>query len=143
MNAIIGPETYIGSKQLALVADKAKVPIFSFAGKSSMKYPYLFHIKEDETAMAKSIAALVDLYKWRDVIFIYENTDQGPEILQYLFESLQDKNIRITYRSAVSASATNVQIIQELHKLMNIHTSVYIVHMSPLLASSVFVNAKM
>ncbi|KAI7728046.1 hypothetical protein M8C21_015001, partial [Ambrosia artemisiifolia] len=77
VNAIIGPETYIGSELLGSIAGTAKVPIISFAGKSLMDYPYLLHIKEDEIAMAKGICALVESYKWRDVIYVYEDTDHG------------------------------------------------------------------
>ncbi|GKB45838.1 glutamate receptor 1.2-like protein [Tanacetum coccineum] len=84
VSAIIGPEVFIGSKLVASITDKAKVPVFSFAGKSSAEYPYFFQLKEDETNMAKSIAALVGSFKWRDVIYVYEdNDDQGEDILQY------------------------------------------------------------
>ncbi|KAI3786906.1 hypothetical protein L1987_40978 [Smallanthus sonchifolius] len=142
VNAVIGPETYIGSELLGSIADTAKVPIISFAGKSLLEYPYLLNIKEDEISMAKSICALVESYKWRDVIYVYEETDHGSEILQNLFELFQDKSIRITYRIAISASAENEQIVKELHKLMTIHTTVIIVDMSPSLASRFFPNAK-
>ncbi|KAJ0754009.1 putative periplasmic binding protein-like I [Helianthus annuus] len=119
VSAIIGPETYIGSK-LTSMTDKAK----------------------DEFAMTRGIAALIQLFKWRDVMFIYEDNDH-EQILEHLFESFQDKNIHITYRSAISASATNDQVIEELRKLMSIQTTIVIVHVSPSLASSVFLNAKM
>ncbi|KAJ0442030.1 putative periplasmic binding protein-like I [Helianthus annuus] len=142
VQAIIGPETYLQSKLLALIADKAKVPIFSFASPSSMEYPYLFQIKEDKSTMAKSLAALVKSYKWRNVIFIYEDTEVGREILPYFLASSQDKNIGIYYKSAISASATHDQINVELSKLKNFSTSIIIVHMSPSLASSVFLIAK-
>ncbi|KAF5759328.1 putative periplasmic binding protein-like I [Helianthus annuus] len=142
VQAIIGPETYLQSKLLALIADKAKVPIFSFASPSSMEYPYLFQIKEDESTMAKSLAALVKSYKWRNVIFIHEDTEVGREILPNFLASFQDKNIGIYYKSAISASATHDQINVELSKLKNFSTSIIIVHMSPSLASSVFLIAK-
>ncbi|KAL8237119.1 hypothetical protein R6Q59_018200 [Mikania micrantha] len=142
VQAIIGPETYLQSNLLALIADKAKVPIFSFASPSSMEHPYLFQLKEDESAMAKSVAALVESYKWRNVIFLYEDTDDGREILPHFLESFQDKSIRISYRSAISASATHDHIKQELHKLMTISTSIIIVHMSPSHASRLFLIAK-
>ncbi|KAI3726357.1 hypothetical protein L1987_66154 [Smallanthus sonchifolius] len=143
VSAIIGPETYIGSKLVTSITDETKVPIFTFAGKSSMQHPYIFQIKEDEFAMTRGIAALIELFKWRDVIFLYEDTDHGPEILEHLFESFQDKRIRITYRSAISASTTNDQVTEELRKLMSIQTTVIIVNVSPMLASSIFLNAKM
>ncbi|KAJ0912298.1 putative periplasmic binding protein-like I [Helianthus annuus] len=107
-----------------------------------MEYPYLLHVKEDDFCMAKSICALVESYKWRDVIYVYEDTDYGSELLQNLFELFQENNIRITYRVAISASAKDDLIVEELRKLMSIHTSVIIVDMSPSLASRLFPNAK-
>ncbi|CAH1433106.1 unnamed protein product [Lactuca virosa] len=142
VQAIIGPETHLQSKLLSVFANKAKVPIFSFAGSSSKEYPYMFQIKEEESTMAKSIAALVESYKWRNVIFVHEDTDDGSEILLYLAESFQDKNIQISYRSAISASATLDDITKELKKFMTFHTTVIIVHMSPSLASKLFLKAK-
>ncbi|KAI3771386.1 hypothetical protein L6452_02549 [Arctium lappa] len=142
VKAIIGPETHLQPKLLSLFADKAKVPIFSFSAPSSMEYPYLFYIKEDESTMAKSIAALVESYKWRHVIFIYEDTEDGREILPYLVESFQDKSIQITYRSAISLLATCDEITEQLRKLMTFQTTIIIVHMSPSLASTLLLNAK-
>nr|KAJ0194380.1 hypothetical protein LSAT_V11C800427640 [Lactuca sativa] len=92
--------------------------------------------------MAKSIAALVKSFNWRNVIFVYEDTDDGREILQYLAESLQDKSIRISYKSTISSSATHDEITKELRKIMTFHTTVIIIHVSPSLASSLILNAK-
>ncbi|KAL4572287.1 hypothetical protein LXL04_019058 [Taraxacum kok-saghyz] len=142
VQAIIGPETHLQSKLLSTLDDKAKIPIFSFASPSSRKDPYLFQIKQDESTMAKSIAALVNSYNWRDVIFVHEDTDDGREILQYLAESFHDKNIRISYRTSISASDTHDEITEELRKIMTFHTTVVIIHMSPSLASNLFLNAK-
>nr|KAJ0193540.1 hypothetical protein LSAT_V11C800427690 [Lactuca sativa] len=80
VQAIIGPETHLPSKLLSLVADKATVPIFSFASLSSREHPYLFQIKQDKSSMAKSIVALVKSYNWMDVIFVHEDNDDGTEI---------------------------------------------------------------
>ncbi|PWA53687.1 Extracellular ligand-binding receptor [Artemisia annua] len=107
-----------------------------------MEYPYLFQIKEEETSMAKSIADLVESYYWKNVTFIYEDTDDGRELLPYLVESFYEKNIRIGYRSAISASATLDEITQMLRKLMTFHTRIIVVHMSPSLASTLFLNAR-
>ncbi|XP_024965451.1 glutamate receptor 1.2-like [Cynara cardunculus var. scolymus] len=142
VKAIIGPETHLQPKLLSLYADRAKVPIFSLAAPSSVEYPYLLHIKDDESTMAKCVAAVVESYKWRDVIFIYEDTDDGREILPYLIESLLDKSIKITHRSAISLLATCDEITEQLHKLMTFQTTIIIVHMSPSLANRVFLNAK-
>ncbi|PWA49478.1 ionotropic glutamate receptor, metazoa, Periplasmic binding protein-like I [Artemisia annua] len=135
VQAITGPETYREAKLLAPIADKAKVPIFSFAGSPSMDYPYLFQIKEDESVMSKSIAALVKSYNSRDVIFLNEENDCGREILSYFLESFQDKGIQISQRIAVPALASDDQIIKKLQKVITSHTTVIIVHMSSVLAN--------
>ncbi|PWA62886.1 Extracellular ligand-binding receptor [Artemisia annua] len=142
VQAIIGPETQLQSKLLALFANKAKVPIFSFAAPSSKEYPYLFQIKEDESTMAKSIVALVESYYWRNVTFIYEDTDDGRDILPFLVEAFHDVNIRISHRSAISASVTLDEIAKELRKIISFHTTIIIVHTSPSLASKLFLNAR-
>ncbi|XP_028119192.1 glutamate receptor 1.2-like [Camellia sinensis] len=44
--------------------------------------------------------------------------------------------------SSISSSATNDQILEELHKLKTMQTTVYIVHMSPPITSRLFLNVK-
>ncbi|KAJ0611542.1 putative periplasmic binding protein-like I [Helianthus annuus] len=142
VQAIIGPDTYLEAKLLVPIADKAKVPIFSFAGSPSMKYPFLFLVKEDELVMSKSIATVVDSFGLRDVIFLYEDLDYGRETLSYFLESFQDKSIRVSHGSAISALSADDQITQELQKIKISHTTVIVVHMSSLLASRVILIAK-
>ncbi|XP_076902396.1 glutamate receptor 1.3-like [Bidens hawaiensis] len=142
VQAIIGPETYLESKLLVPIADKAKVPIFSFAGSSSMEYPFLFQINEDESAMSKSITALVDSFGWRDVIFLYEDIDCGREILSYFLESFHDKSISVSHRCAVPALSTDDQIAQQLEKIKISQTKVIVVHMSSLLTSRILLIGK-
>nr|XP_043612282.1 glutamate receptor 1.4-like [Erigeron canadensis] len=142
VQAILGPETYLEAKILAPIANKAKVPIFSFAGSSSMDYPYLFQIKEDESVMSKSITTLVESFKWRDVIFLYEDADCGRESLSHFLESFQDKSIRVSRRSAVQAMATDDQITQELQNIKIGLSTVIIVNLSSSLAARVLLNAE-
>ncbi|XP_071687637.1 uncharacterized protein [Rutidosis leptorrhynchoides] len=142
VKAIIGPETYLEANLLAPVSDNSKVPIFTFAGSSSMDYPYLFQIKEDESDLSKTITALVVSYKWKDIIYLYEDVHYWREMLSYLLESLQYKNIHVGHTSAVPASATDDQIIQELQIIKISQTSVVIVHMSSSLAYRVLLIAK-
>ncbi|PWA65095.1 ionotropic glutamate receptor, metazoa, Periplasmic binding protein-like I [Artemisia annua] len=142
VQVIIGPETYLEAKLLASVADKAKVPIFSFAGSPSMSDPYLFQIKEDESVMAKSIVALVESFKWRNIIFLYEDTDFQREVLSCFHESFQGKRIRNITRIAVPAFATDDQIIDDVQKVITGHGTLIISLMSSSLTSRVFSSAK-
>ncbi|MFS7903257.1 putative periplasmic binding protein-like I [Helianthus anomalus] len=142
VQAIIGPDTYLEAKLLAPIADKAEVPIFSFAGSPSMKYPFLFLIKEDELVMSKSIAVVVGSFRLRDVIFLNEDLDYGRETLSYFLESFQDKSIQVSHGSSITVLSTDDQITQELQKIKISHTIVVVVHMSYLLASRVILTAK-
>nr|GEX78066.1 ionotropic glutamate receptor, metazoa, periplasmic binding protein-like I [Tanacetum cinerariifolium] len=143
VQALIGPETYLEAKLLAPIANQAKVPLFSFAGSTSVEYPYLFQIKEDESILAKSIAALVvESYKWRDVILLYQDNERGREVLYYFLESFQDESIRISQRIVVPFLATDDQIIKEMQKVITSPTAVIILHMPSSLASRVFLTAK-
>ncbi|KAA8550525.1 hypothetical protein F0562_002209 [Nyssa sinensis] len=136
----MGPETSLEAKFLAVLGDKAKVPILSFTTSPSFstEYPYFLQIAQDETTQFKGIATLIESYKWKDAILIYEDT----ETLPYLVHSLQEKDIHIAYKRAVSPLATDDQIIEELHKIMTMETTVVIVHMSPSLASHLFLHVK-
>ncbi|KAK1428543.1 hypothetical protein QVD17_17379 [Tagetes erecta] len=142
VQAIIGPETYIEAKLLVPIADKAKVPIFSFVGFPFMEYPFLFQIKEDESVMSKSITTLVDSFGWRKVIFLYEDIDSGSEILSYFLQFFQDKSIKVNHGSAVFSLSTDDQITQVLQKITISRTTVVVVHMSSLLATRVILIAK-
>ncbi|PWA68912.1 ionotropic glutamate receptor, metazoa, Periplasmic binding protein-like I [Artemisia annua] len=142
VQSIIGPETYLEAKLLAPIANKAKVPIFSFAGSSSLNNPYLFQIKEDESIMVKSIVALVKSFKWRSMIYLYEDTDCELEILSYIHESFEGERTWNIDEISLPALATDNQIICDLQKVITSHTTVIILHMSSSLASRVFSIAK-
>ncbi|KAI7984631.1 Glutamate receptor 1.3 [Camellia lanceoleosa] len=119
---IIGPETLLEEKLLAFLGDKAKVPIISFmTSPCSTHYPYFVQIKSDEITEFKGITDIIGSFGWRNVILT---------------------GMHIAYMSSISPSATNDQIIEELHKLMTMQTTVYIVHVSPSLASRLFLNVK-
>uniref|UniRef100_A0A251SI77 Putative ionotropic glutamate receptor, metazoa, Periplasmic binding protein-like I n=1 Tax=Helianthus annuus TaxID=4232 RepID=A0A251SI77_HELAN len=142
VQAIIGPETYLEAKLLAPIADKAKVPIFSFAGSPSIQYPFLYQIKEDESVMSKSITALVDSFGWREVVYLYDDIERGREILSYFLESFQDKSIRVSQGNEVPDLSADDQITKELQKIRISHTRVIVLHMSSLLAYRVILIAK-
>ncbi|KAK9282348.1 hypothetical protein L1049_005265 [Liquidambar formosana] len=141
VQAIIGPHTSIETKLLAELGDKTEVPIISFStspSPSPIQYPYLVKVTQDETSQVKGIATIVKAFEWRDVILIYEDTDYGSEIIPNLVDSFQKVNVHIVYMSSIAPSFTDDQIIEELHELMTLQMAVFIVHMSPSLASHFF-----
>ncbi|XP_059626898.1 glutamate receptor 2.3-like [Cornus florida] len=140
VQAIIGPGTSPEAMLLAALGDKAKVPILSFSRTPPTEYPYLVQLLQDQTLEFYGVASVVESFQWTNVILIYEE----GEIISNLADSFQEKNIRIAYRSAISPSATDEQILVELHNITSSSTpqTTFVVHVSPSLASRLFLNVK-
>nr|GFC45607.1 extracellular ligand-binding receptor [Tanacetum cinerariifolium] len=117
VQAIIGQETQIQSTLLALYADRAKVPIFSFVVSSLMEYPYSFKLKEGNFVREKSVASLMELYKGMNVTFVYEDNDDGREILPYLVADTLYLN---TPRGASLVVETDKEVKEFLFGLLDI-----------------------
>ncbi|VAI17865.1 unnamed protein product [Triticum turgidum subsp. durum] len=146
VQVIIGPQT---SSQAAFVSDlgnKTQVPVISFTATSPSLYsgslPYFVRATLSDSTQVNSIASLIKAYGWRQVVPIYEETDYGRGVIPYLIDALQEIDARVPYRSVIPLSATTEQITQELYKLMTMQTRVFVVHMSPDLASILFTKAK-
>nr|XP_048336701.1 glutamate receptor 1.2-like isoform X2 [Ziziphus jujuba var. spinosa] len=146
VEVIIGAQTRMEAKFLAELGNEAKIPIVSLYRPSSFapsdNYPFLVHSKQDETSQFKGISALVEAFKWKDVILIHEDLDFESDIVSYMIDLLQESNIRITYRSLITTSYTNEEITKELHKILTFQSTVYIVHLSQDLLYQILINAK-
>ncbi|XP_061998781.1 glutamate receptor 1.4-like [Rosa rugosa] len=106
------------------------------------RYPFFIEIRQDETSQVMGIVSLIKTYKWKDVILLYESTKYAHNIIPSLISSFQEKNVYISYKSSISASSTNQQIIEELHKLMTLKTRIIVVHISHVLMPRLFLNVK-
>ncbi|CAI9761042.1 unnamed protein product [Fraxinus pennsylvanica] len=145
MHAIVGLETSVEDELFSMLTKKAKIPIFSFAPTvaSSTEYPYIVKIRSDETSKFEGIASIVKSLEWKDVVLIYEeDIENERKTILHLRESFEGKNIHISYRSVISSSFRDFQILKELHKLMTFETKIYIVHMTLRLVSRFLVHAK-
>lgn len=68
--------------------------------------------------------------------------DYGMGIGSYLADSWLGVGSQVRYRCIIFLSATYDHILKELYKLMTTQTRVFVVHMSPSLASRLFLKAK-
>ncbi|XWS75982.1 hypothetical protein CRYUN_Cryun01aG0138100 [Craigia yunnanensis] len=141
VGVILSAQTSIvEAKFLAELGDNAKIPVISFStafgsSPSLNNYPYFIQIAQDETAEVKGIAAFIELHNWKNVILIYEDNDNWRDFFE-------QTKIHIAYKSAVATSSKDYQIIEELQKLKAMQTTVFVVHVSHVLASRLFLNAK-
>ncbi|KAI5344574.1 hypothetical protein L3X38_012451 [Prunus dulcis] len=96
----------------------------------------------DETSQVTAISGLIEMFKWRDVILLYENTDYGRDIIPFFFNSFEEANVTIVYKSCIAASSADEQIIEELRNLTKLKSTVFVVHVSHFLVPRLFLNAK-
>ncbi|KAL2243127.1 UNVERIFIED_CONTAM: Glutamate receptor 2.7 [Sesamum indicum] len=143
--AIVGPQKSIQADFVIDIGDKVRVPIISQATSPALspkESPYFIRSAQCSSYQAEAIAAIVKAFGWRQVVFIYEDTNYGSGLVPFLTEGLLQDDALISYQSIISPSATNDQILQELYKLMTMGTRVFVVHMLPSLASRFFKMAK-
>ena len=143
----MGPITTIETNFVIQLGDKAHVPIVTFSATSpslaSLQSPYFFQISQTDSAQVKAITSIIQAFGWKQVVPIYVDNSFGEGLIPYLTSVLQQAYIKVPYLSAISLSATDDVITQELYKIMTtIPTRVFIVHMSPILGSKLFTLAK-
>ncbi|CAI0376359.1 unnamed protein product [Linum tenue] len=146
VQAILGPDTSMQANFLIPLGEKAHVPIVSFSATSptlaSIGSPYFFRAVQNDSTQVHAVAAIFKAFGWRQAVPIYVDDAFGQGIIPSLVDSLQAVDARVPYRSAISPSATDDQIGEELYKLMTMQTRVFIVHVSPDLGPRLFVKAK-
>ncbi|CAB4269248.1 unnamed protein product [Prunus armeniaca] len=148
VEAIIGAQTRMEANLLAELGEEAKVPVLSLSGLRTSpfgapgEYPFFVEITQDETSQVTAISGLIEMFKWRDVIILYENTDYGRDIIPFFINSFEEANVTIVYKSCIAASSADEQIIEELRNLTKLKTTVFVVHISHFLVPRLFLNAK-
>ncbi|KAL1538008.1 glutamate receptor 2.8-like isoform X2 [Salvia divinorum] len=143
--AIIGPQRSIQADFVIDIGDKVEVPIISPATSPSVSpkdSSYFIRSAWCSSSQVKAIAAVVKKFGWREVVFVYEDTNYGSGLVPYLTVDLLKSNAVVSHQIVLSSDATEDRIRQELFKLLNMRTRVFVVHMLPDLASRFFKVAK-
>ncbi|KAL6124559.1 hypothetical protein ACLB2K_077071 [Fragaria x ananassa] len=146
VQAILGPVTSMEQTFVISLGDQAEVPIISFSATSpsltSLRSSYFFQFAQNDSAQVKALTAVVKGFGWRQVVLIYIDNEFGEGVIPYLTAALEEVDARVPYKSIISVSATDSQIVEELYKLMTMQTRVFIVHMTVDLSSRLFAKAK-
>ncbi|XP_055962054.1 glutamate receptor 2.7-like [Mercurialis annua] len=143
VQAIVGPTTSMQVDFVVHLGEKAQVPIISFSASStSIHSPYFFRATLKDSYQAQAITDIIQAFGWKAAVPIYADDVFGEGIIPHLTNSLQEYGIHIPYWSAVSPSANDHQIVEELYNVMSKQITVFIVHMFPTLGSRVLAKAK-
>ncbi|KAH0662654.1 hypothetical protein KY284_027585 [Solanum tuberosum] len=145
VQAIFGPQMSTQTDFVIDLGNRVKVPIISPATSPLLtvkENPFFIRGALPSSSQTKAIAAIVKNYNWREVVVIYEESPYGTGILPYLTDALLEINTLVSYRSGISPSAIDDQILRELYKLNTMQTRVFIVHLQENLASRLFLKAK-
>lgn len=98
---------------------------------------YLIRNSIADSFLAPTIA-LIKEFKWNKIAFVYEDDMFDTCIFSTLGDSFQGDGIHMSYMSIIPSNATNNQISNELGKLNQLETTVFVVHMRHLLGSRFF-----
>ncbi|KAK9001141.1 hypothetical protein V6N11_082932 [Hibiscus sabdariffa] len=146
VNAIIGPERSTQARVVMDIGLKAQVPIISYSATSpslsTTQNPFFLRTALDDGSQAKAIAAMVQAYRWHEVVLLYEDTEYGSGLIPYLTDEFQQFDIRVSSRFSISLDSTNFTILKMLNKVMAMQTRVIIVHMTSSLGAKLFLLAK-
>ncbi|XP_049363385.1 glutamate receptor 2.8-like [Solanum verrucosum] len=145
VQAIFGPQMSTQTDFVIDLGNRAKVPIISPATSPSLSVkenPFFIRGALPSSSQTKAIAAIVKNYNWTKVVIIHEDSSIGTGIVPHLTDALLEINALVPYKSAISPSASDDQILKELHNLNTKQTTVFIVHLQPYLASRLFLKAK-
>ncbi|MQM16533.1 hypothetical protein Taro_049491 [Colocasia esculenta] len=146
VQAIIGP---MRSAQAAFVMElghRGQVPVISFSDTSpslsSTSTKYFIRTAINDKSQAQAIAAIVQTFKWREVIPILEDTEYGRGIEPDLIDELREVDVHVPYRSVIPLTATEDQILSKLKNLKTMQTRIFVVHTTCQLGFRVFSMAR-
>ncbi|KAI9116066.1 hypothetical protein K1719_012996 [Acacia pycnantha] len=139
VSAILGPQNSEHARYVVEYGDVAKVPViwFSPSGPSLMppRTRFFLHSNSNYSTISHcsqfgAIAAIIKAYNWQSVIPIYEEPEFGYDLIPCLSYALQDMDTRVPNTSAISQNFTDDQITEELKKIKDNRTHVFVAHMT-------------
>ncbi|KAL8153470.1 hypothetical protein V2J09_011230, partial [Rumex salicifolius] len=103
---------------------------------------YFIQATQVDTAQVQAISSIIHAFGWRQVVPVYVDNEFGGGLIPTLTDALQEIGTRIPYRSLISSTIHDDQIVTELYKLKSMETRVFIVHMEASLGIRLFSKAK-
>ncbi|CAN7003906.1 unnamed protein product, partial [Brassica oleracea var. botrytis] len=128
VEAIISGNSLQETKLLAEIGDKAKAPVISLNSPASLslrKYSHLIQATFDSSSEAKGITAFIHGFDWKSVALVYEDEDDWRERVCYSWWTI----------------SMRTEFVYSPRKMKKLGTTVFVVHMSELVATHLFTCA--
>ncbi|CAN8269692.1 unnamed protein product [Cochlearia groenlandica] len=154
VEAIVGAQSLQEAKLLATISEKAKVPVISILYPNSPslnKHDHFIQSTHDPASEAKAIMSLVHDFDQASIVFVYEDVDDWRESSQIHVEHFENEGIHIdriassslSSSSSSSSSSGEEDMLNQLKKIKSSsRASVFVVHMSEILVSRLFLCAE-
>ncbi|OWM77140.1 hypothetical protein CDL15_Pgr017674 [Punica granatum] len=78
--------------------------------------------RDSHKDVVAAASAVVQTFGWKEVVPVYEDTDYGNGLIPYITDAFQEIDTRVPYRSVIHPSAHDIDILNELVKLMTMQT---------------------
>ncbi|XP_061363093.1 glutamate receptor 3.4-like isoform X2 [Gastrolobium bilobum] len=144
--AAIGPQSSGIAHIISHVVNELHVPLLSFGATdpslTSLQYPYFVRTTQSDYFQMYAIADFVDYYRWKEVIAIFVDDDNGRNGISVLGDALAKKRAKISYKAALLPKATNSDISDLLNGVNLMESRVYVLHVNPDSGLSIFSIAK-
>ncbi|KAL6846534.1 hypothetical protein ACP4OV_023982 [Aristida adscensionis] len=146
VQVIIGPQKSSQAVFVSALGNKFHIPVISFTAASTFPHfhslPYFVRATTNNTVQVNSIASIIRMYGWREVVPICIDNYYSGGFIPALVDVLKEIDANVPYRSLIDPLATSEQITIELYKVMTMQTRVFVVHMPSSLGSLLFTKAK-
>lgn len=133
--AIVGPQSSAIARIISLIANELQVPVISYAATdptlSSLQFPYFLQTTPTDSSQMAAIADMIDLYRWKEVVAIFECNDYGRNGVTALGDELAKRMSKISYKLPFSPQYNLSEISDVLSMSKSLGPRVYVVHISP------------
>ncbi|KAG6549143.1 hypothetical protein Mapa_009369 [Marchantia paleacea] len=144
--AIVGPQTSEVAQFTADLASATQVPLVSFSATDpslteGSNHYFVRTVHNDAVQMA-AIAAVIELYGWREVTAISTNDYVGVNSIDALSDSLQLVGATLGFKTLISPDVEKKDMIPVMTELSLLESRVFVVHVQPRIARMFFSTAR-
>ncbi|KAG6387005.1 hypothetical protein SASPL_152187 [Salvia splendens] len=133
--AIIGPQSSAIARIVSHIANGLQIPVISYAATdpalSSLQFPYFVRTAPPDSTQMLALADVIDLYGWKEVIVLFEDTDYGRNGVAALGDFLATRMSTISHKLPLSPHYNHSEISEALVVSKSLGPRVYVVHIRP------------